>query len=124
MTAPHLSFVSAHVGKPCRCLAAQAVWNPHVQHFLSVSRVDFSAHLPGCLGVCTCGSITSGCTCAPCRDAQLLNAGAEIGLGFLTVLKLFTRDRNFILPFLVWCACTGSNKHACCRLLVAVLVHV
>lgn len=36
------------------------------------------------------------------RDAQLLNAGAEIGLGFLTVLKLFTRDRNFILPFLVW----------------------
>lgn len=41
--------------------------------------------------------------CMPiCRDAQLLNAGAEIGLGFVTLLKLFTRDRNFLLPLLVW----------------------
>ena len=45
-----------------------------------------------------------GLNCAPCRDAQLLNAGAEIGLGFLVLLRLFTRDRNILLVFLVWCA--------------------
>jgi hypothetical protein len=76
---------------------------------------DSPAQQPGCRG--TCGSITSGCICAPCRDAQLLNAGAEIGLGFLTVVKLFTRDRNFILPFLVWCVCSVSKREG---LLVAI----
>lgn len=36
------------------------------------------------------------------RDALLMNAGAEVGLGFLTLLKLFTRDRNIMLAFMVW----------------------
>ena len=32
----------------------------------------------------------------------MLNAGAEIGLGFLTVLLLIWPPRNLLLPFMVW----------------------
>lgn len=93
---------------PCHCLAAQTLLSSCLAGLPNVWGCNLSVQLPGCLATEICGSVTSGCICAPCRDAQLLNAGAEIGLGFLTVLKLFTRDRNFILPFLVWCVCTVS----------------
>ena len=36
------------------------------------------------------------------QQALLLNAGAEIGLGFLTVATLAVPPRNFLLPFMTW----------------------
>ena len=36
------------------------------------------------------------------QQALLLNAGAEVALGFLTVLQLAAPPRNFLLPLMVW----------------------
>ncbi len=38
----------------------------------------------------------------------MYNAGAEIGLGFLTLFNMFTRDRNIMLAFLYWWVAAGA----------------
>ena len=48
------------------------------------------------------------------REAQVYNAAAEIGTGFLLILQLLTPARSILLTVVYWCARFCASAHSRC----------